>query len=84
MATFVKIESNGYISQGIVVADADCGGGTFPASEAVGQAFIMSLGLVGEWLQASEDDSFRGRYASVGWKYDAILDKFVAPVAPAG
>ena len=81
MAHFAKVE-NGVVQQVIVVADSDCGGGTFPASEPVGQAFIASLGLVGEWLQTSYNNNFRDKYAGIGYTYDADADVFVAPVIP--
>jgi len=81
MAHFAKIE-NGVVQQVIVVADSDCGGGTFPASEPVGQAFIASLGLEGEWKQTSYNSNFRGAYASAGWSYDSVNDVFIAPVSP--
>ena len=52
MAHFALIE-NGIVSDVIVVANEDCGGGQFPESEAIGQAFIASIGLSGEWKQTS-------------------------------
>jgi len=79
MAHFAKVTNN-KVTQVIVVADSDCGGGTFPASEAGGQAFIASLGLEGEWLQTSYNGNFRSRYAGIGFTYDAELDEFVPPV----
>lgn len=81
MAHFAQIE-NGVVQQVIVVADSDCGGGTFPVSEPVGQAFIASLGLVGEWKQTSYNNNFRDRYAGIGMTYDSVNDVFVAPPAP--
>jgi hypothetical protein len=78
MAHFAKIES-GIVSQVIVVSNDDCGGGDFPASESVGQAFIGSIGLTGEWLQTSYHANFRGKYAGIGDIYDAELDEFVTP-----
>jgi hypothetical protein len=48
-------------------------------SEAVGQAFIASIGLEGTWMQTSYNGSFRGRYAGPGMKYDPELDEFVTP-----
>ena len=59
--------------------DSDCGGGDFPESEPVGQAFLASLGFNGEWLQTSYHANFRGAYAGIGYSYDAELDEFVAP-----
>jgi len=78
VAHFAKVENN-IISQVIVVANADCGGGDFPASEPIGQAFIASLGIAGDWKQTSYSGSFRGTYAGLGWTYDSELDIFVAP-----
>ncbi len=81
MAHFAKL-NNGTVEQVIVVANADCGGGDFPASEPVGQAFLASLGLAGEWKQTSYSGSFRGCYAGIGYTFDAELDEFVVPVIP--
>ena len=81
MAHFAKVE-NGVVGQVIVVANADCGGGEFPESEPIGQAFIASLGIEGEWLQTSYNGNFRGTYAGIGFTYDIANDVFVAPVQP--
>jgi len=81
MAHFAKVD-NGIVSQVIVVSNDDCGGGNFPESEAVGQAFIALLGLAGTWKQTSYSASFRSKYAGIGDTYDAVNDVFVAP-APA-
>lgn len=82
MAHFAKINNN-IVEQVIVVADADCDGGNFPSSEAAGQTFLASLGLGDNWKQTSYNGNFRGLYAGIGYTYDAELDEFVAPVAPA-
>ena len=78
MEHFALIE-NGSVSQVIVIANDDCGGGNFPESESIGQAFIASLGLAGEWKQTSYNGNFRSKYAGIGDAYDAVNDKFVAP-----
>jgi hypothetical protein len=78
MAHFAEIE-NDIVTQVIVISNDDCNGGEFPESEAVGQAFIASLGLTGEWLQTSYNSNFRGCYASVGWTFEAHLNEFVPP-----
>ena len=86
MAHFAKIE-NGVVTQVIVVDNADCAGGDFPASEAAGQAFINSIGLAGEWRQTSYNGNFRGKYAGIGDSFDADADEFKSPVVeevPAG
>jgi hypothetical protein len=79
MAHFAQVQ-NGIVHQVIVVSNDDCGGGDFPTSEAVGQAFIASLGLAGEWKQTSYNANFRSKYAGIGDTYDAVNDVFVAPV----
>ena len=78
MAHFAKIENN-TVKNVIVVSNDDCGGGEFPDSEPIGQEFIASLGLSGEWLQTSYHANFRGCYASIGFTYDPMNDVFVAP-----
>jgi hypothetical protein len=82
MAHFAKIENN-IVREVIVVANDDCGGGDFPASEPIGQAFIASLGLEGEWLQTSYSASFRQKYAGIGDTYSEELNAFITPVSEA-
>jgi hypothetical protein len=79
MAHFAKIE-NDVVTQVIVVDNKDCGDLEFPESEAVGAAFINSIGLPGIWKQTSYNNNFRSKYAGIGDKYDAELDAFVSPV----
>ena len=81
MAHFAKIE-NDTVTQVIVVSNDDCGGGNFPESEPLGQAFLASLGLTGDWLQCSYHANFRGCWPSINYTYDQILDKFVMPYTP--
>ena len=77
MAHFAKVEDS-VVKQVIVVSNADCGDLPFPESEPVGQAFITSLGLDGLWLQTSYNDSFRGRFAGIGFSF--VDGEFVAPI----
>lgn len=81
MAHFAKIK-NGIVTQVIVVGNEDCGGGDFPTSEPIGQAFIHSIGLDGEWRQTSYNAKFRGLYAGIGMTYDSDADEFIVPAAP--
>jgi hypothetical protein len=80
MAHFALVDETNTVREVIVIGNDDCGGGDFPASEPVGQAFIASLGLDGEWLQTSYHANFRGKYAGIGDTYDAELDEFVSPI----
>jgi hypothetical protein len=78
MAHFAQVD-NGTVSQVIVISNDDCGGGDFPESEPIGQAFIASLGLTGEWKQTSYSASFRSKFAGAGDRYDSELDSFISP-----
>jgi hypothetical protein len=77
MAHFAEIE-DGIVTQVIVVSNDDAPD-PYPASEALGQAFIASLGLGGEWRQTSYHGTFRGCYAGIGYTYDPELDEFIPP-----
>jgi hypothetical protein len=81
MAHFAQV-TNGVVSQVIVIANEDCGGGNYPESEPVGQAFIASLGIAGTWLQTSYHANFRGVYAGIGYIYDPATDTFTPPPTP--
>lgn len=83
MAHFALIDSANIVREVIVISNADCGGGDYPASNAVGQAFIASIGLNGQWEQTSYNGNFRGKYAGQGDTFDAVNDVFVSPAAPA-
>ena len=87
MAHFALIDSENIVREVIVISNADCGGGDFPASEPVGQAFINGphpdcLALIGDWRQTSFSGSFRGYFAGLGYSFDPVADVFVAPEAP--
>lgn len=84
MAHFAQIINNEVIEV-IVISNADCDNLPFPESEPVGQAFIASLGIAGDWLQTSYSGSFRGAYAGLRMLFDASLGEygeFVAPPQP--
>jgi hypothetical protein len=78
MAHFARVD-DGIVREVIVINNEDCGGGDFPESEPIGQAFIASIGLTGEWKQTSYNGNFRGKYAGIGDTYDSEMDVFVAP-----
>jgi hypothetical protein len=77
MAHFAQIQ-DGIVTQVIVISNDDAPD-PFPESEALGQAFIASLGLGGEWVQTSYHGNFRGHYAGIGYTYDPELDEFIPP-----
>ena len=75
MAHYAQIK-DGLVTQVIVVSNDVVG--EFPESEQIGQAFIASLGLDGEWIQTSYNANFRSAYAGVGYTWDGT--DFVAPI----
>lgn len=77
MAHFVNINGD-KCGNVIVIANDDCDNLPFPESELVGQAFIASLGLDGEWLQCSYSGSFRSCFPGIGYTWNGT--DFVAPV----
>ena len=81
MAYFAKLENN-IVTQIISVSNDVCGEPTldFPDTDAAGRAFIANiLKFDGVWKQTSFNNNFRGRYAGIGYTYDADLDEFIAP-----
>ena len=81
MAYFAKLENN-TVTNIISVSNDVCGEPTltFPDTCPAGRAFIANtLKFDGVWKQTSYNNNFRGTYAGIGYTYDAVLDKFVAP-----
>ena len=81
MAYFAKLENNTVV-QVISISNDVCGEPTltFPETESAGRAFIANtLKFAGVWKQTSFNNNFRGRYAGIGYTYDAVNDVFVAP-----
>lgn len=81
IAHFARVE-DGVVREVIVVDNKDCGNLDFPESEAVGQAFIRSIGLNGVWRQTSYNNNWRGKYAGQGDSFDESLGdhgEFVSP-----
>jgi len=79
VAHFAEVDEYQIVRNVIVVNNSDCGGGDYPDSEPIGQAFIASIGIEGDWLQTSYNNNFRGQYAGQGMTYDPTLDEFVSP-----
>lgn len=81
MAHFAQVTNN-IVNEVIVIANSDCDNLEFPESEPVGQAYIASLGIAGNWLQTSYNGNFRGTYAGIGFTYDESLGEYGEFVAP--
>lgn len=85
MAHVARIDEDGIVREVHVLNNSDLpNNGEFSAeTEAAANAFQHSLGLEGVWRLTSYNGNFRGLYAGIGYRYDAELDEFVAPEAPA-
>ena len=81
MAHFARIDSDNKVQEIIVVNNHVLTDENGQESEALGQAFISSLGMEGTWLQCSYSGSMRGVFPAKGFSYDSELDVFVAPVS---
>jgi hypothetical protein len=81
MAHFAQIDENNIVQQIIVVSNENCGNLEFPESEPIGQDFINSIGLEGNWKQTSYNSTFRKRYAGLDDVYDESRDAFL-PIKP--
>lgn len=79
MAHFAKINNENTVEQVIVISNEDIQNLEFPDSEPIGQEFIQSLALEGNWLQTSYNHNFRKNYAGIGYSYDSIRDAFIPP-----
>ena len=84
MAHIARIDEDGICREVHVLNNSDLpnNGDFSEETEEAANAFQHSLGLSGTWKLTSYNGNFRGRYAGVGYKYDAELDEFVAPEAP--
>jgi len=81
MAHFAQLTNN-IVQQVIVVSNDDVDNLPFPTSEPVGQAYIASLGIEGEWLQTSYNGNFRGLYAGIEYRFDASLGEYGQFIEP--
>lgn len=79
MAHFAEIDSDGIVLQVIVISNDFAPDPAPENSEPIGQAFIASLGLPGEWRQTSYSGIFRKQYAGIGFRYDPGADVFISP-----
>ena len=79
MAYFAHLDDNNTVLQVISINNGIALDPAPDVSEPLGQAFIASLGLQGQWKQTSYNASFRGKYAGIGDKYDPVADIFFTP-----
>lgn len=78
MAHFCRLDSNGVVTQVIVVDNKDTSTPDGVEDESIGVAFCRKL-FGGNWVQTSYNGNFRKRYAGIGYTYDNTLDAFITP-----
>jgi len=80
MAHFAQLDENNVVTQVIVVANEDTSDVNGNEVEEIGVAFCKKLlGADTNWKQTSYNNTFRVRYAGIGYSYNAELDAFIAP-----
>jgi hypothetical protein len=81
MAHFAQVTNN-IVENVIVISNTNCDDLPFPESEPVGQDYIASLGIVGNWFQTSYNGNFRGHYAGIGYTFHAEIGEYGEFVPP--
>lgn len=80
MAHFAELRDN-VIQRVIVVNNDVITDENGVEQEALGVAFLKGLfGEETEWVQTSYNANTRGKFASIGDRYDAATDTFVTPI----
>ena len=85
MAYFAQIDATQTVLEVIAINNADLENLPFPESEPIGQTYIASIGIEGQWLQTSYMGLFRATFAGIGYTFNALLGEygeFVAPPIP--
>lgn len=79
MAYFAEVK-DGIVQRVIAISNEDAPDPATENSEPLGQAFIRErLKLPGEWIQTSYNNSFRVRYAGIGYHWDSENQAFYPP-----
>ena len=78
MAHFAELDINNVVLRVIVVDNKDTSDAHGVEKEHIGAAFCERV-LGGRWVQTSYNGNMRGKYAGIGYTYDAQLDEFVTP-----
>jgi len=79
MAHFCQLDENNVVTQ-VIVANEDTSDANGVEAEEIGVAFCKKLlGADTNWKQTSYNNSFRVRYAGIGYSYNETLNAFVPP-----
>ena len=83
MAHFAQINEQNIVTEVLVIGNAQIDDLPFPDSEPVGQAFIASCNITGQWLQTSYNANFRLKFAGIMDHFDASIGEYGAFVSSA-
>jgi len=79
MAHFCQLDENNVVTQ-VVVANEDTSDANGVEAEEIGVAFCKKLlGADTNWKQTSYNNSFRVRYAGIGYSFSEELNAFIPP-----
>lgn len=79
MAHFAKIGIDNTVLEILVVNDNNCMSPQGLVQEEIGVEFLRNLTGHQAWKQTYFDNSFRKRFAAVGYTYNSDLDAFIPP-----
>lgn len=80
MASFVQLNENNVVINGVAVNNNAIDDLPFPESEPVGVKFLKDLyGENTVWAQTSYNANFRYNYAGLDFTYDPVADAFIPP-----
>lgn len=79
MAHFAELDENNVVLRVIVVDNKNCCDKKGEEQEEIGRAFCQNLFGGGRWVQTSYNNTFRKRYAGIGYTYNKELDAFIPP-----
>lgn len=83
MAHYAELDADNIVVRVLVVSNDVTHRPDGTEDEAAGAAFLAGLlPDSGRWVRTSYNGNIRGRYAGIGYRYDATLDEFVAPPVP--
>ena len=78
MPHFAELNDQNEVLRVIVVNNSNCLNAEGQEEEAIGVAFCQNL-LGGRWVQTSYNGNSRGRFAGIGYTYDATRNAFLTP-----
>ena len=82
MAHFAELDENNIVKRVVVIAnDIPTSDGPLGENDnhVDGETYCQKFFKGGTWKQTSYNNNFRGRYAGIGFTYDAEKDKFIEP-----